>query len=506
MRCRAPWCALFALLAATAISPAQPFVPRSLPDPPPPELERGIQLYDRKDFYGALTETAKVFSVPGVDPVHTQRAEFFMAKGFFQLKQYAAALSWFDRIVKGPGDHPYREPTLKWITAVLERAPNGEARALLEHYSAADLSGLKKFGEAIDVAQYELGHLAATKADPAAKGLLEGVPPTSRYSARARLDLARLAFQHGEVEAGLRSAAFAAGDSSIARDAVREIAISTHRLGIPSRAADTYRQLATSTPTASPFASAELSRLQLEATSTYASLSKLSTDASNAVTFASVCTVGGVDDLKPAATKAIDSAVEAIDRLSTINDDQDVFVAVLKLGAPSDATSLLIRIALSTDSDVRELLAWHLELQHEADALHGASDAFLRSQLAGDALQEIALQQAFVRSQLGHTFRTQLTDLRVHLLEIERFLTATREPIRVSYGQPQDGALFVSIVTCTDALTAAASMDSSPVPIAATPPRGCVGCGASGSDQVGVGIAILWILRRRRRRPQFFST
>src|SRR5262245_46693750 len=88
-------------------------------DAPSPVLERALKLYDSDELYSASIELFKVVEgESGDSEANKQKAEFWMGKTLYKLTYYAAALTYFDRIVqKGPSHAHYNE-TLKWLASL----------------------------------------------------------------------------------------------------------------------------------------------------------------------------------------------------------------------------------------------------------------------------------------------------------------------------------------------------------------------------------------------------
>jgi tetratricopeptide (TPR) repeat protein len=113
------------------------------PDTTPPSkvLERADMLYEKKDYYSASIELAKVINGETDDsPANKQTAEFVMAKTLYQMGFYAASLAYFDRIVQLGTGHRYYNVTLKWLAALSRVLP--ETSGILEKIGGYDPSDL----------------------------------------------------------------------------------------------------------------------------------------------------------------------------------------------------------------------------------------------------------------------------------------------------------------------------------------------------------------------------
>jgi tetratricopeptide (TPR) repeat protein len=111
--------------------------------PPSRVLERAIKLYESKDYPSATIELKKVLAgESGDDPKNQQRAEFFMGKSFYKLKFYAAALSYFEKIVKVGPSHAYHAAALKWLAGLSRVLP--ETSGILKLIGSYDASALEE--------------------------------------------------------------------------------------------------------------------------------------------------------------------------------------------------------------------------------------------------------------------------------------------------------------------------------------------------------------------------
>ncbi|MCX5741401.1 MAG: hypothetical protein NT062_02755 [Proteobacteria bacterium] len=104
-------------------------------------LERAIKLYDKKDFFSSSIELKKVLDgESGDDAKNKQRAEFFMGKTLYQMGFYAGSLAYFDKMVKAGDAHTYHGAALKWLAALSRVLP--ETSGILEMIGTYDPSAL----------------------------------------------------------------------------------------------------------------------------------------------------------------------------------------------------------------------------------------------------------------------------------------------------------------------------------------------------------------------------
>lgn len=109
--------------------------------PPSKTFERAIDLYKKKDYYSASIELKKVIDGETTDDdSNKQRAEFYMGKTLFQMKYYAGALNFFEKIADAGPSHGYYSATLKWLAALSELLP--ETSGILDKIGLYDPAAL----------------------------------------------------------------------------------------------------------------------------------------------------------------------------------------------------------------------------------------------------------------------------------------------------------------------------------------------------------------------------
>ena len=109
--------------------------------PPSKTFERAIDLYKKKDYYSASIELKKVIDgETSDDDSNKQRAEFYMGKTLFQMKYYAGALNYFEKIADAGPTHGYHSATLKWLAALSELLP--ETSGILDKVGTYDPAAL----------------------------------------------------------------------------------------------------------------------------------------------------------------------------------------------------------------------------------------------------------------------------------------------------------------------------------------------------------------------------
>ena len=111
--------------------------------PPSKTFERAIDLYKKKDYYSASIELKKVIDGETTDDdSNKQRAEFYMGKTLFQMKYYAGALNFFEKIADAGAAHGYHSATLKWLAALSEVLP--ETSGILDKIGSYDPAALEE--------------------------------------------------------------------------------------------------------------------------------------------------------------------------------------------------------------------------------------------------------------------------------------------------------------------------------------------------------------------------
>jgi outer membrane protein assembly factor BamD (BamD/ComL family) len=151
-------------------------------------LEKALKLYDNRDYYSATIELHKVVEgETGDAEANRQRAELTMGKALFHLEYFAAALSYFDRIVQKGDAHAYYRATLKWLASLSGKLP--ESALLLEkvgHYGRVDLDD-KELEDEKDQLLYLMGRWHYTQGNlKDAVALFSEVSPESQYYIRAQ--------------------------------------------------------------------------------------------------------------------------------------------------------------------------------------------------------------------------------------------------------------------------------------------------------------------------------
>ena len=124
---RGPVLLRHAAVASLVLTLLAPVVAAQSSPPPPPSatMARAMKTYQQQDYYATTIALKQVLDGKTVDSeANRQRAEFFLGKAFYKLKLYALALSYFDRIATNGVKHRYHKVTLKWLVALSRVLPN----------------------------------------------------------------------------------------------------------------------------------------------------------------------------------------------------------------------------------------------------------------------------------------------------------------------------------------------------------------------------------------------
>lgn len=144
--------------------------------PPSKTLERAIKLYDRQDFFSASIELKKVVDGESGDtPDNVERARFFMAKTFFQLKFHVPAYTSFDQIIRANGT--YRTISFKWIAGLRRVLPDAYLVPGLDSLTMADLDDPSLAGSRDELLAIRKGKAPASSVGAAARDALGCTQP-----------------------------------------------------------------------------------------------------------------------------------------------------------------------------------------------------------------------------------------------------------------------------------------------------------------------------------------
>lgn len=189
------WIAVAALVLLPGLARAQKdadmvFQPETVEKSGPPSktLEKGLKLYENRDYYSASIELHKVIEgETGDSPANQQRAEFWMGKTLYHLGFFSAALSYFDKIVQKGDQHRYYNATLKWLASLSRQLP--ESAGILKKIGKYERAQLEQpaLEKVRDELYYLLGRWHYSQGNfKEAIGLFAAVPTGSEYFAKAK--------------------------------------------------------------------------------------------------------------------------------------------------------------------------------------------------------------------------------------------------------------------------------------------------------------------------------
>ncbi|MBK9070674.1 MAG: hypothetical protein IPL79_06700 [Myxococcales bacterium] len=121
-------CLSLSMLGMAGVAQAQPEVELEAVDasaaPASKTLERGLKFFKDRDYYSASIELKKVVDgKSGDDDFGKQKAEYYLGRTMYDLKLYAGALAYFDRIVEAGDAHAFHGATLKYLARLAKALP-----------------------------------------------------------------------------------------------------------------------------------------------------------------------------------------------------------------------------------------------------------------------------------------------------------------------------------------------------------------------------------------------
>ena len=151
-------------------------------------MQKGLKLYETKDYYSASIELHKVIEgETGDSDANKQRGEFWMGKTLYHLGFYSASLSYFDRIVQKGAQHRYYNATLKWLASLSRQLP--ESVGILKKIGKYERAQLEQpaLEKVRDELYYLLGRYHYSVGNfKEAVALFGLVPTTSNFYARGK--------------------------------------------------------------------------------------------------------------------------------------------------------------------------------------------------------------------------------------------------------------------------------------------------------------------------------
>ncbi|MBX3162450.1 MAG: hypothetical protein KF773_41180, partial [Deltaproteobacteria bacterium] len=379
-------------VASVGVAAAQPSGP----------LERGIRLYDKKDYLTATVELKRVIDrETGDDAANVQRAEFFLGKALFLTQLTVPALATFERIAHND-QHAWREPSIKWIAVALDLLPD-VGSGVFAGYDPAAADRPVVDPKVRDAFRYHRGAHLARSGGPGGAEMLAQIGDASEYRARAALVLAELRFGARDTHGGHAELQVAARDPRFADDAARILLRWARTLELGDRTRDALAGLGPH----GALVHIETARLGVERKG--AQLAGVSHDGFAAIAVAARCTVGG------SFASAVASTDRVLAKLRELDDHVEVYEAVHRM--PRDPA---IAFALA-DRPVREAIGFVDELERELALVSRLDRAWQTTPIASEVLQELTVQLSVARADAGKLIAQRLDGLRADLAPLAAF-------------------------------------------------------------------------------------
>ena len=453
-------------------------------------LERAIKLYDKKDFYSASIELSKVTSgESGDDAENQRRAQFFQAKTYFQMGFYGASLAHAAAIARDP-QHRYFAAISKWLLALTRVAPSPSLRAVLFGYRGHPVIDDPMLASVRDEFAYQLGREMGMRDVPAGEAIamLSQVTPAAPEAVRAQLEIARIMLRTNDLDGGIARAMSVARTPEHAAEATRLIASWTHLHAAPHKARAPLAELART----NAYARYQHSRAMLDGRPELPGLERVPIEVFDAVMLPSACRGRMPDDVKPLARQVLEEAKPLATKLLAFEDNAELFDAVRRLQQSAPTPGGDVVLAVLSDREMREQLAWFDELGNEVGLVQRSDRAWQTTPAAADVLQELTVQQSLAAADVGALARTRISQLATGLVGLDEMLRGASPGFALSAGP--EGLLHVEPELCrgggTQPVVAASQV--------AKPRSGCAGCATTGPGwSVLVLLGLTTLLKRR---------
>lgn len=418
-------------------------------------LERAIRLYEDDDWFSASIELKKVIDGESGDSTRNkQRAEFFMGKTLYQLRFYAGALSYFDKIATAGDSHPYHAATLKWLAALAQKLP--DTSGILAKIGSYDEAALDdpSIGPAKDQLLFLLGRFYYSKggdenfdkaislfqqvsreSDSFIKAkFFEGVTQVRKYQGKPAID----AFKEILAIGADKPKQYAKGDietyEELARLQMARVFYSTQQFDTSIKY---YEKL--------PQDSADWTKSLFEASWAYYMKSL------NSKALGNIHTLNAPyfeDEFYPESMllKAViyfkyclfDQAEESIadynekfqplaanlnQVLAKAEDDGDFYryiVTAMEGKAGLDDPTQRLVMSVLNDRTLKKTFSWVDELQRELDILAKSDKAWQTTKVSADILADLDLQKSVAEAQAGKVARDRIKRLASELQALSR--------------------------------------------------------------------------------------
>ncbi len=418
-------------------------------------LERAIRLYETDDWFSASIELKKVIDGESGDSTRNkQRAEFFMGKTLYQLRFYAGALSYFDKIATAGDSHPYHGATLKWLAALAQKLP--DTSGILAKIGSYDESALSdpSIGEFKDQLYFLLGRFYYSKggdenfdkaislfnqvsrdSDSFIKAkFFEGVTHVRKYQGKPAIDAFKEILAIGADKPKQYNRADIETYEELARLQMGRVFYSTQQFDTSIKY---YEML--------PQDSADWTKSLFEASWAYYMKSL------NSKALGNIHTLNAPyfeDEFYPESMllKAViyfkyclfDQAEESIadynekfqplaanlsQVLGKYEDDGEFYgyvVQVMNGKAGLDEPTQRLVMSVLNDRTLKKTFSWVDELQRELDILASSDKAWQTTKVSGDVLQDLTLQKSVAESQAGKVARDRVKRLASELMALSR--------------------------------------------------------------------------------------
>lgn len=422
---------------------------------PSKTLERAIKLYEDDDYFSASIELKRVIDGESGDSTRNkQRAEFFMGKTLYQLRFYAGALTYFDKIVTAGDSHPYHAATLKWLAALAQKLP--DTSGILSKIGSYDESALNdpSIGNAKNELYFLLGRFYYNKGgdenfDKAISlfqqvsredkvfikaKFFEGVTHVRKYQGKPAIE----AFKEILAIGADRPAAYDKADietyEELARLQMGRVFYSTQQFDTSIKY---YEKL--------PQDSADWTKSLFEASWAYYMKSLNSKALGNihtlnapyfedefypesmllkAVIYFKYCLYDQAEEAIADYNEKFQPLATNLDQVLTKHEDDDKFYAYIvqvmqNKGGLDEATQRLVMSVLN-DRTLKKTFAWVEELEREIDLLKNGDKAWQTTKIAADVQSDLELQQSVAESQAGKVARDRVKRLASELRALSR--------------------------------------------------------------------------------------
>ncbi len=453
---RSPQSLAIALIAALTITSfAAPRLANAQDAAPSATLERAIKFYEKNDWFSASIELKKVVDGESGDGARNkQRAEFFMGKTLYQLRFYAGAMAYFDKIVAAGDAHPYHAATLKWLAALSLKLPDTSGiLAKIGSYNESALSD-PSIGPAKDQLYFLLGRFYYSKGgdenfDKAISlfqqvaressyfikaKFFEGVTHVRKYQGKAAIDAFKEILVIGQERPKQYDRADIETYEELARLQMARVFYSTQQFDTSIKY---YEKL--------PQDSADWTKSLFEASWAYFMKSLNSKALGNihtlnapyfedefypesmllkAVIYFKYCLYEQAEEAIADYNEKYQPLTANLEQLLAKYDDDGEFYGhvkqVMSGKAGLDESTQRLVMSVLNDRTLRKTFAWVDELQDELDLLAKSDKAWQTTKVAGDLLGDLTLQKSLAEAQAGKVARDRVRRLSTELGALSR--------------------------------------------------------------------------------------